>query len=1068
MFSWKAGMRRDSKGIQREPLLVENPGVDRVAPDNVSCMRPIDVDREYARFARTGDPAALGEVYDALAPELLRVALHFSRNGAAAEDLLQSTFVTAIERAGSHEPGRSVKSWLVGILAHHAKNARRRAERVPEPDRIPRASPETPFAGAHGRELEEALDRALGDLPEAFRPVLILRLRHGLTTTQIAEALARPPGTVRSQLARGLEQIRHALPPSLAGVLALGVLGVRPARGLGAVREAILARAVELVSTTGVSISIPGGVIAMSKVASSVIVAGVLIGVAALWMLIPRAPEAQPLVEDRTASLHSETFVAETAPSVPSEAVTPIDSEDDSFPPPASSPVTAATSGRLELKLTYSDGASPASSVVSIVRSTNSPLPYPDEREVVSNAEGCAVVEDLAPGPIRATALAGGQTSGEIRAGETTVLYLEIPAGARVEGEVVDSQGIGVAGARIWLSERHMAWRGRIVATADERGRFELRSVGAGRWIGARGAGHAFSYLQPIDSPAGSTQRVRIVLDRIGATVHGRVSVRSGAAVTGAQVLIGWERERYGHQLENGLFVPSGAPQLAVTDTNGEFVLEGVLPGRCPVQARAPGLGSVREWLDVAEGTNELRLELHPEASLFGVVSDEEGDPVPCAMLCAQSTAIAAHPLSANRASMDGVLTDPSSFGTMVSLADAEGRFDLRGLPSGEVAVHATAGRARSARETLRLYAGERRPWAPRLETVPFVAGRVIDERGRPLSGWGLNAAPEANPIEAGRATSTDDRGAFSIEVSPGRAHRLTVFEPDGWGRYPRLVREGARAGDEHLILEVKDDGDATGVVIGSVRGPTDEPAPEAKLILWHEERRLWRTFDVDPKTGSFEIAHVPPGTLGIDVRAKDRPWLGLGRREIAAGARVDLGVVRLTEGSRLKATIVEGPDERLESAQISVPGSDNRLAGAMTRNGRTLVSGPLAPGKYTLAIRADGLLDEVVEFEIGTSEDAERDLVLRPAGTRRVVVDVAETAAAPQWVGCLVIGPLGRAVCVRSQQVHPDRRAEMVVSIPPGSHVVRAITEAGLSAETRVVQEGLGREGDVSLRLGY
>ena len=57
----------------------------------------LDDQQLFERFRRRGDVAALGDLFDRLAPVLLRVAIHVARDPAAAEDLVQSTFLRAIE-----------------------------------------------------------------------------------------------------------------------------------------------------------------------------------------------------------------------------------------------------------------------------------------------------------------------------------------------------------------------------------------------------------------------------------------------------------------------------------------------------------------------------------------------------------------------------------------------------------------------------------------------------------------------------------------------------------------------------------------------------------------------------------------------------------------------------------------------------------------------------------------------------------------------------------------------------------------------------------------------------------
>ena len=89
---------------------------------------PADVDTQFAEFARTGDPAPLGRVFDALAPDLVVIAAHL-RGASEAEDIVQTTFLRAIMLRERFEIGRSVRPWLLGILGRVAQEARASARR---------------------------------------------------------------------------------------------------------------------------------------------------------------------------------------------------------------------------------------------------------------------------------------------------------------------------------------------------------------------------------------------------------------------------------------------------------------------------------------------------------------------------------------------------------------------------------------------------------------------------------------------------------------------------------------------------------------------------------------------------------------------------------------------------------------------------------------------------------------------------------------------------------------------------------------------------------------------------
>jgi RNA polymerase sigma-70 factor (ECF subfamily) len=59
--------------------------------------------------------------------------------------------------------------------------------------------------------VDEELETALNDLPEAFRAVVLLADMEGLSYDEVAATIGVPVGTVRSRLFRGRTQLRAAL-----------------------------------------------------------------------------------------------------------------------------------------------------------------------------------------------------------------------------------------------------------------------------------------------------------------------------------------------------------------------------------------------------------------------------------------------------------------------------------------------------------------------------------------------------------------------------------------------------------------------------------------------------------------------------------------------------------------------------------------------------------------------------------------------------------------------------------------------------------------------------------------
>src|SRR5688572_30525768 len=86
------------------------------------------IDEAFVRFQRSGDPEDLAVVFDGTAPKLLQMSQHLAPEPGTADDLLQATFLAAIEHRHEYDAEKgSVRAWLFGILANRARIRRRAA-----------------------------------------------------------------------------------------------------------------------------------------------------------------------------------------------------------------------------------------------------------------------------------------------------------------------------------------------------------------------------------------------------------------------------------------------------------------------------------------------------------------------------------------------------------------------------------------------------------------------------------------------------------------------------------------------------------------------------------------------------------------------------------------------------------------------------------------------------------------------------------------------------------------------------------------------------------------------------
>lgn len=183
-----------------------------------------------ARVAR-GDREAFALLYRQYRPDVLRFAAHVSGSATVADDVVHDVFLAVIEDASRYRPGHSgVLPWLLGIARNHVR--RWRSARPVEPlpgDETPagrRIATETDPIGNLARQRhEDALRRALLDLPVQYREAIVLCDLQELSYEDAARALGCAVGTVRSRihrgraiLARGLSDVRNDLSVRSAGL----------------------------------------------------------------------------------------------------------------------------------------------------------------------------------------------------------------------------------------------------------------------------------------------------------------------------------------------------------------------------------------------------------------------------------------------------------------------------------------------------------------------------------------------------------------------------------------------------------------------------------------------------------------------------------------------------------------------------------------------------------------------------------------------------------------------------------------------------------------------------------
>jgi RNA polymerase sigma-70 factor (ECF subfamily) len=159
-----------------------------------------------------------------LREQLLRRAMHMTRNRADAEDLVQDTMINAYSSFHSFQQGTNLKAWLNRIMTNSYINAYRKTKRQPMSFSIDQFSEALltsccryPSVGSSAEDhalngmLSTPLATALRSLPEEFRVAVYYADVEGLAYKEIAQITGAKQGTVMSRLHRGRSRLRTIL-----------------------------------------------------------------------------------------------------------------------------------------------------------------------------------------------------------------------------------------------------------------------------------------------------------------------------------------------------------------------------------------------------------------------------------------------------------------------------------------------------------------------------------------------------------------------------------------------------------------------------------------------------------------------------------------------------------------------------------------------------------------------------------------------------------------------------------------------------------------------------------------
>ncbi|HET7192949.1 MAG TPA: RNA polymerase sigma factor [Pseudolabrys sp.] len=189
-------------------------------------------DEDLVRMARERDEAAVRAITKRYNRRLFRIARSILRNDAEAEDVVQETYVRAFTGLDMFRGDAAFGTWITRIAMNEALGRLRRrrptvewesyganrnqAEIIHFPASAAGSDPEKTMAQG---EIRAVLERAIDELPDAFRSVFVARIVEGMSVEETADLFGLLPETVKTRLHRARVQLRAELDKQLGPAL---------------------------------------------------------------------------------------------------------------------------------------------------------------------------------------------------------------------------------------------------------------------------------------------------------------------------------------------------------------------------------------------------------------------------------------------------------------------------------------------------------------------------------------------------------------------------------------------------------------------------------------------------------------------------------------------------------------------------------------------------------------------------------------------------------------------------------------------------------------------------------
>jgi len=933
---------------------------------------------------------------------LQRLAASLLRDPEGARDVAQDALVAALE----HPPrrGGELRGWLATVTRNLARN------RVRSEGNRERREASAARAEAHGdvqdiaqrMEVQRLVCEAVFALDEPRREAIYLRYFEGLTPDEIARRVGAPVKTVQSRLNRGLAELRERLDRHFGGERRRWTLALVPLvrRSSGAASA--------------------GGVGALAWLGAAALLASL-----GAWVALRGAAGAPPV----------EPVALGAASAVPPPVVAAVVSAP--VTPARASLTTPPLETALVVHLRWEADGSPAAGLGLDLACANDPAPRETRVRAVTDAGGSARFEALVPGPVSLHLDRGASFEGVAVAGETRELEFLVLRGEDVRGRVLTADGAPLAGATLWGEDVRALYPDPWplgVSASD--GSFRLREPAPLLRICARASGHlpsSSARVMDLARAADGTRTLELVVGDGGQSLEGRVLAPDGSPVPDAVVWIG-SKSSLGTIDAAGQMREAPGAERVLTDTDGRFrSLAHLGAGVHDVVALAPGFPA---WIGDVESDGvaqlaPLEIRLLAPATVRGSVTTPDGAPVAGAELTLVERGEAF--------SIGGQTSviDPRRAPPLRTRTDASGAFELSWIgPEQRLTAAAPArpelGRAET---TLRLAPLETSTVELVLESIPSIAGRVVDGAGQALAGRKVQGLPSTRGYPLPSAV-TDAEGRFTLPALAPCSYRVSVLTERGAPCTGAMAEPGTSA----LELVVADPAPDSSRVHGLLFEADGRVPADAQALLYDLGKQCGYMMAPAPTTGRFESIAVPAGRYRLQAQRGLRVVAVGEAFELASEQDRDCGTMLIPLAGELELTTTGAGEfawamlEREGFGRVSM----------VDENGR-IEARELAPGSWTLRAQSPERFAAERTVEIRAGERASVAVAFEPGASVILVLRADEETRYASDVALEARDATGRLLTRQvSEHGALGWQAEQSLCLPLGAVSVEATTTTG------------------------